>query len=176
MTSDAASTPPRKRSWKRLVVALACVVAVTIIALLANTPKNQPVTVRFVRSTNELGIKKLVFEGMNGLPREIKLFAGVVTGAIHHAKAPAPVDPVYGWTITIPAAGTNFYFTLEAPSNDVPYYVMWWFYDIGSFATRWGRLRMGCRDFFRTHGMPRLAERFAFTADVHYIPSTEIKE
>jgi len=27
MTSDAASTPPRKRSWKRLIVALACVAA-----------------------------------------------------------------------------------------------------------------------------------------------------
>ena len=60
MTPDAASTQPRKRSWKRLIVALACVVAVTIIALLAKAPRKEPVTVRFVRSTNEMGIKKLI--------------------------------------------------------------------------------------------------------------------
>ena len=42
-------------------------------------------------------------------------------------------------------------------------------------ATRWERFRMGCYNFFDAHDMPGLAKRFEATPELHYIPSTELK-
>ena len=176
MIPDAASSEPRKRSWKRWIVALACVVAVAIVALLANTPKKEPVKVWFVNSTNHFGYKELVFQGTNGIPRQIWLSASVFTGAIHQAKAPAGLSPPYYSDIAWPAAGTNFSFTLWKPRKDVSCYVMWHFDDFSAPATRWKRFRVRCYCFFRMHRMPALARPFEARAEVHYIPSTELKE
>jgi hypothetical protein len=176
MTPDELASPPRKRRWKRLIVALACVVAVTIIALLANTPKKEPVKVWFVRATNEMGEKKLVFQGTNGIARTMVCFTDVVTGATHHAKAPTSLRPSYDLALINAAAGTSFTFTLSAPPKGAPYYVEWSFHETPRVSTRWGRFRTGCCNFFIDHGMPRLARRFAPTPETHYIPSTEFKE
>jgi hypothetical protein len=35
---------------------------------------------------------------------------------------------------------------------------------------------MACNNFLNAHRMPRLAEHFEDRVEVHYIPSTEIKE
>jgi len=170
------SSQPTKRGRKTWLIGLAVVVAVATIALLATPPKPEPVRVWFVRATNELGVKKLVFEATNGFPRGMVFYAGVFTGAIPHPKTQAPDYPVDGGIFALPAAGANFSFTLNAPSNDAPYFVTWEFQETKSLATRWGRFQMRCYDFCNAHGMTGLAGRFAAWRSVHYIPSTEIKE
>jgi hypothetical protein len=176
MTSEAASTPPRKRSWKPLIVALACVAAVTIIALLANTPKNEPVTVRFVRSTNEMGEKKLVFEGTNGLPRGI-MYSALVTmtsaAAVRTGNwSPLYHDPAYG----VASPGRPFKFSLDAPPKDTDWGVLWGFSEHGHAPTRWEKVRTGCSLFLTKHGMRTLARHFADPGHTRYIPATDLKE
>ena len=155
---------------------MACVVAVITIALLANAPKPEPVRVWFVRATNELGETKLIFEGTNGSSREIVLLAIANTGAVVQAKRPRPFRPPVDATTVRAAEGTNFNFTLKAPSNDVLYYVMWLFHERGLRPTLWQRSRATSSDFLYAHRMPRLAVRIQPTLEEHYIPSTEIKE
>jgi hypothetical protein len=176
MTPDELPSPPRKASWRRLLLVLACVVAVTTIALLAITPKKEPVKVWFVRSTNASGVKTLVFQGTNGVPTQILFYADVFTNAPLQAKAAHALGPVNGWTRTNVPAGTNFILTLEAPPNNVPYYVVWAFSETGPPATLWGRFRRAGHDFFKAHGMPGLSRRFGHSGEAHSIPSTEITE
>src|ERR1043166_847574 len=174
MSSDAASSEPRKRRWKAWLIGLACVVAAATIALLASAPKPEPVRVWFVRATNELGVKKLVFEGTNGLPRQVLICYDVFRGA-SRAKTRRQLWDTYspGTSIDAPAA-TNFHFALKAPSNGVPFHVEWTFFGASRRMTRWGTFRKVCEDFFDIHDKPRMANRFAPHVDVHYIPSSEI--
>ena len=176
MTPDEPSAAPRKRSWKRLIVVLACVVVVITIVLLALAPKQEPVKVWFVRATNELGEKTLVFEGTNGAPKQLYYAACVSTGNVRHPSMPPGLRPGYNLISSVGAARTNFSFTLNAPSNGVPYPVMWRFADMRPAQTRWERFRMACFNFFSNHHMPALANRFVPAIHWHYIPSTEIKE
>lgn len=159
----------------RLIVALACVVAVTTMALLARTPKNKSGAIRFVGFTNYDGQKRLVFKVTNGIPGQ-NFLATLGTGAIPQAKdwsrPPAFIDAATGSA----PPGTNFCFTLRVPSNDIPYYVTWHFYDSPPRRTRWWRVRSWFYRFFDTRGMPSLALRFAVRPELHYIPSTECKE
>jgi hypothetical protein len=74
-----------------------------------------------------------------------------------------------------PAAGKGFDLTLPVPRKGVPYCVIWYVPD-DPVATRRGKLRMGCYNFFLDHHMPALARRFVNWAELHYIPSSEIKE
>src|SRR5689334_8163973 len=120
MTAEELPSQPRKASWKRWIVVLAGVVAVIMIALLAIAPKKEPLKVWSVGSTNEWGVKKLVFEGTNGSSSEIVFFATANTGAVVQAKRPRPFRPPVDATIVRAAEGTNFNFTLKAPSNDFP--------------------------------------------------------
>ena len=73
-------------------------------------------------------------------------------------------------------AGETFDMKVRVPTNDVPYHVVWALNDRGRDKTGWGRFRMGCERFFRTHRMPALAKSFKRRLEAHYIPSTEIKE
>jgi hypothetical protein len=165
------------------MVALGCVVAVTTVALLSLTPKKEPVKVWFVRSTNELGTNKLVFQGTNGISGEIEYFACVITNSIRHTdprlrdpETLNEVRPFYSELTRRAASGETFYFNLEVPPKGTSYYLMWASDDRGQTATPWRRFRMVCYDFFRGHGMGRIAERFAPRIEMHYIPSTEFKE
>ena len=176
MTPDQLAETPRKRSWKRLILVLACVVAVITIVLLANAPKKEPVKVWFVRSTNELGLKKLVFQATNGLPTDITLSAWVVTGETTHAKAPGYLIPSYGAFFPLLFAGRSSDFALDAPPNDVTYHVEWMFDDMGRVSMRREGLRSRCFKFFNTHGMPRLGRCIYPPTVTRYISSTEIKE
>jgi hypothetical protein len=175
MNSDELSIPPGKRSGKRLMVALAAVVAVTAIALLAKSPKDKSAAARFVGYTNYDGQKRLVLQGTNGIPRQRKLFAAVGTGAIPQKAWTGPEVTFYDATSVGAAPGTNFYFTLRVPSNDIPYYVTWYLYDSPPRVTRWGKVRSWFYRFFTARSMPDLANRFA-TSQPQYIPSTEFKE
>ena len=170
------SSQPTKRGRRAWLIALAVVVAVVTIALLANAPKPEPVKVWFVRATNEAGVKKLVFEGTNGVVRDIEFDAALVTGALEHPQTSVPSPSIVDRSKVWPAKGTNFAFVLNAPPKDVPYYVVWEFHDIDISSTRSGRLRARCWHFFHVHSMPALARPFVPKLELHYIPSTEIKE
>ena len=197
MTPDELPSQPRKASWKRWIVVLAGVVAVITIVLLAIPPKEEPVRVWFVRATNSVGLKlisfagsngvpvritrpagqrEFVFEGMNGLSRRIEFSASLFTGTVPQAKVTAGSRTVYDWTINWPTAGTSFCFTLDAPSNEIPYYVEWEYRAVGLPMSRRERLRMECHDFFIAHGMRSLGARFRDPTYTRYIPSTDIKE
>ena len=176
MTADAATVAPTKRGRKAWLIALAVVVAVVTIALLTNAPKPEPVKVWFVRATNVAGVKRLVFEGTNGTGRAVEVFAVAATGAPRQEKVIYGADPVGMDGYAASAAGTPFTLTLKAPPKDASYHVVWWVDDKIDPLTRWERFRWGCRDFFRAHGMYRIAGRFMPKAKEHYIPSSEIKE
>jgi len=123
-----------------------------------------------------MGEKKLVFEGTNGTPRLIYYVACVATGAGRQATIPSGLRLGYGLTSSVVDVQTNFYLTLNAPPNNLPYYVMWRFQQLRPAQTRWERSRLACFNFFRAHGMPRIAGRFLGLPPWQYIPSTEIKE
>ena len=162
---------PRKRRWKAWMIGFACVVAAAAIVLLATPPRSEPVKVRFVRATNEAGVKKLVFEGTNAVPGEIWLEAELYIGS------PGRGMPEFYDRAKVPSKpGTNFYFPLKAPPRDGPYYVVWHFFDLRSLPTRWRNFRMGCWNFLDDHGMYALARPILPVAKDHYIPSSEIKE
>jgi hypothetical protein len=183
MTPDAASTQPRKRRWKRLIVALACVVAVVTIVLLATPPKPEPVKVWFVGYTNDYGRKWLVFAGTNGTPIQTEVDSCVVTGEIWQVRARIPnYQTLVPILASLPEARTStprgecFRFTLPVPHKEVPYCVIWYVPDFVDPAWRYGRLRWGCYKFLVAHHMPRLAQYLVPYGKLHYIPSTEIKE
>ena len=183
MTSDVASSEPRKRSWKRLIVVLACVVAVALAVLFLKTPAPEPVTVRFVDSTITNGLRVLHFQGSNGLPRRITFFAGVITNSIYHSPAQDvfvrvldDFDPRHNPAKFDADARASFTFTVHVPPKEVPYHVTWDFFEENRPATRWERFQIGCYTFFRDHGMRLLARPFVPKPEVHLIPSTEIKE
>jgi len=176
MSADAATVAPTKRRRRAWLIGLAVVVAVVTIALLANAPKQEPVKVWFVRATNEAGVKKLVFEGTNGAPRRILFSAGAYSGALDDTETPIRRRLYHNPTIAWPAAGTNFNFTVDTPSNDAPYFVMWSFHEIKSSRTGFERFQLWCEGFFRARGMPAVGRRLGIHLETHYIPSTEIKE
>jgi hypothetical protein len=165
------------------MVVLACVVAVITIVFLATAPKPEPVKVWFVGYTNVYGHKHLVFAGTNGTPREIAVFSCVVTGEILQVRTTIPDARTLDRMLhdrfearSGAAAGKGFDLTLPVPRKNVPYCVIWHVPDMDPMATRWGKLRWGCYNFFLDHHMPGLARRFVNCAELHYIPSSEIKE
>ena len=176
MSADELPSPPRKTSRKRWAVALTCVVAVTMVVLLATPPKPEPVKVWFVRATNEGGVKKLVFEGTNGLTNRITYYAYLSPRSKRYVTTPGAWAPYYDLASGGKGPGESFTFTLKAPPKDVPYYVKWSFDDNPWHTTRSGGFRMACYNFLLTHGKFRLAEHFKPKVDFHYIPSSEIKE
>ena len=158
------------------MIALAVVVAVAMIALLPTAPKPEPVKVWFVRATKEGGVKRLVFEGTNGLTKAIQINAFVFEGATDKAS-PRPTNHFfYDWVFTNAPAKANVQFNVSVPGKGVPYYVKWFFNDNSASVTSWGRFRMRCYDFFSAHSMPSVAGHFEFKTVQHIIPSTEIKE
>ena len=170
------SSQPTKRGRKAWLIALAAVVAVVMIMLLANAPKPEPVKVWFVRATNEAGVKKLVFEGTNGGKTEFRVSADVVPVVVDHSNTTEIGPPAWDGFGVAMAPGTSVVFTLKAPPKAMSYYVTWSYYGELKATTGWARFRIACFNFFRAHGMPRLAWRFAPRAKFHTIPSTEIKE
>src|SRR5438874_4366635 len=111
MTPDELPTPPRKASWKR-GLALTCVLAIILVALFLKAAAPEPVSVRFVHSTNYFGRKTLVFQGTNGTARPITYSAYFFTNTIRHAASVGDVRPYHDWSIGDAAAGASFTFFL----------------------------------------------------------------
>src|SRR5690242_9271742 len=82
MTPEELPNPPRKAPWKRWIVVLAGVLAIVLAVLFLKAPSPEPVSIKFVRSTDWLGSKALVFKGTNGLPRTMVYHAYVVPDSI----------------------------------------------------------------------------------------------
>jgi hypothetical protein len=169
MTPDELSEEPRKASWMRVMVALACVIAIALVALLATAPTPRPVSVWFVGYTNSNGHIKLVFQGTNGTPRDIRYLAGVSTNRAAHAKTIAGSGPYLDLTGGNASASGIFSFSLDAPTEGTPWHVMWYFTENPRAPTPWERLRGQCSAFFKKHGMPKFARRFWSGPDLHYI-------
>ena len=159
-----------------VVVVLAFVVAVIAIVLLATPPKPELVKVRFVGTTNEFGTNKLVFEGTNGTEGMIVVFVGVIMVTTDETKPPVPLSTANSWTHMNVPARTNFYFSQAPPPERVSYSVKWGFSPVRAADTRREKFQMGCFKFFMTLRMSGLAMRFVPKAEMHSIPSTEIKE
>src|SRR5690349_20529525 len=115
MTPEELPSQPRKASWKRWIVVLASVLGIVLAALFLKAPSPEPVSIEFVRSTDWLGSKALVFKGTNGLPRTMLYHAYVVPDSIprskyegslarHNISNGAPVE-----------AGKAFTFFLQTP-------------------------------------------------------------
>ena len=174
-TAELSSQPTKcgRRAW---LIGLAVVVAVVAVVLLATAPKPEPVKVWFVRATNEAGVKMLVFEGTNGLPREITFIAYVIPGAMRGPETPSGAVPSYILPLDFKVAQKTFSFTLRVPAKDVPYCVMWQSHDYKRPMTPWRRFQMGCYRFLIAHKRSSLARPFIPKANIHYIPSTDIKE
>ena len=170
------SSQPTKRGRRAWLIGLLCVVALITIVLLANAPKPEPVKVWFVRATNEGGVKRLVFEGTNGMRTGISATAWLAAAGGSGSNTASRFTNREEVTNRIVAAGTGFDFSLEAPTKNVPYIVVWYFYDDPPFQTRGQRFRFRANTLFRAIGMPRLAERLFSTTHRHIVPSTEIKE
>jgi hypothetical protein len=175
-TPHAPADPPRKTSWKRWIIATAGVVAVITIALLAIPPKPEPVRVWFVGTTNDAGVKKLVFAGTNGLATKAEIHAYSYTDEPNNRKLIDGLNPRDEDGYAIPRAGETFTFLLKAAPNGVPYRVRWEFHERRDKMTRWGEVREGVYGILRAHGMTALARPFAPGTRGPDIPSTEIKE
>src|SRR4051812_21164824 len=78
-TPDELPGQPRKTSWKRWTLAFACVLAIALAVLFLKAPAPEPVSVRFVGSTNDDGRKMLIFKGTNGTAKAISCRAYFTT-------------------------------------------------------------------------------------------------
>ena len=170
------SSQPTKRGRTAWLIALAVVVAVVTVVLLATPPKPEPVKVWFVGTTNEGGVKRLVFEGTNGMPTQIEFTVCVATGVVYNGDTVVDWRNVYSEDIVTSNSGAKVHLAPLAPPNDASYCVMWWFKDALHPTPRWEGFRWRCNEFLSAHGMPRLAARFVPAPKTHYIPSTSIKE
>ena len=169
MTPDAPPNPPRKVSWKRWIVVLAGVLAIVLAVLFLKAPVPEPVSVRFVRSTNEDGKKKFVFLGTNGSTKRISYFACVAPTAPHES----PAFDVAGGTAY---RGETFTFSLDEPANGTNWQVTWFFWDPDWEKARWTKARMACGLFLATHHMSAIAQVIVHTPQRHFIPASELKD
>jgi len=170
------SSEPRKRGRKSWLVGLACVVAIALIALLLPAPTPQPARIWFVRSTNVNGIKTLVFQGTNGTAGKVAFDAWFTTNLTAAYRLDAlPADYEDAARQSVPP-GESFTFTLVAPPKEPATRLMWCCNGPELDPKRWVRLRAECAAFFKDHGMPALAARFAPYPTGQIIPASEIKE
>ena len=176
MSADELPSPPRKTSWKRWAVALACVPAIIIVVLLFKAPTPAPARIWFVRSTNVNGVKTLVFEGTNGTAGKVAFDAWFTTNLTASYRLEAiPTDAEEVARQSVPP-GESFTFTLVAPPKEPAARLMWVCDGPELQPKRWVRLRVDITDFLETHGMPALAARFATYPTGQIIPASEIKD
>ena len=175
MSSDQLS-PPGKRSWKRWILASACVLAIAVAVLFLKAPTRDPVSIWFVRSTNINGVKTLVFQGTNGTAGKIACDAWFTTNlpASYRLNAlPADYEDAARQSVL---PGKSFTFSLVAPPREPASRLMWCCSGPELDTKRWVRLRAECADFLDGHGMPALAASIAPWSHRHYIPAADFKE
>ena len=189
MTPDVLPSPPRKASWKRWIVVSAGVLAITLAVLFLKAPAPEPVSVRFVGSTDDNGKRVLRFKGTNGLPRGIAYWAHVsltLSNGTQTAAVTSPpqspdrqfrrgLDP-YLPSVCVASPRETFTFSLEVPPKGTNWQVVWSFSDPDHIPTRWENLRWRCADFLASHKLTWLAVRIQPVDVFYYTPWTETKE
>src|SRR5262249_50063650 len=154
-------------------VALACVPAIIIVALLLQAPTPAPARIWFVRSTNVNGVKTFVFEGTNGTAGKVAFDAWFTTNMSAQYRLHAiPEDYEDAARQSIPP-GESFTFTLVAPPKEPASRLMWVCSGPELEPKRWVRLRADVTAFLEDHGMPGLAARFAPYRTGQIIPAEE---
>src|SRR5262249_15985421 len=125
MTPDELASQPHKASWKRWIIALACVLAIIAAALLLIPPTPERVKIWSVGSTNVNGKKMLVFEGTNGTARRISYYAATTTNTTvsfrpPDLRTPYNVDPdaVDSQLDAGASPGERFTFSLAMPPKE----------------------------------------------------------
>jgi len=176
ITPDALAAKPPKISWKRWAVALASVLAIIAVTFLLKAPAPERVKIWFVCSTNFNGLKALVFQGTNGAAERIMYAAVITTNMTTSSRADAFADVYITSREGRALAGESFTFQLAVPPKEPAWRVVWTSVQTPPEDTLWMKFRMLCRSFFRSHGMPGLAERFDPRVHWHSIPATELKE
>jgi len=178
MSADELPSPPRKSSWKRWTLAVACVVAIALAlaALFLKAPTSDPVAVTFLRSTNYNGQKTLVFSLTNGLPRKIGWYARI------HTTPPGTNDPsgrlhiYHNPAVGEVEAGRAFTFALDAPPTGTDWRMIWLYVDPGNVPTGREKIRADCSAFLAKLHMRTLARWFEAPPTRHEIGASDFKE
>ena len=176
MTPIEPPTPPRKASWKRWIVAVACVAAITLAVLFLKAPTPEPVSVKFIGTTNYNGEKMLLFRATNGLVREIFIQAFVTDTFVDIDQFDNGTNPYYDRAMGVVAAGGTGTFLVRRLREGADPYVMWVVLDSGRVQTRGDKARAACFNFLKNHGMKTLARHFPCPPYPHYISPTDLKE
>lgn len=175
-TADELPRQPRRASWKRWTLALAYVFALALAVLFVKPRAPEPVSVRFLGSTNDNGQKKLLFEGTNGLTNMIRYVAFI---AWSPTNEPQSIRFIFlGQRMGSYAAGPRetFKFSLDAPPKNTDWHVSWSYSDPAHAPTRMEKIHARCYDFFMEHHMPILARPLKAGIHMYSIPSTDLKD
>ena len=156
------------------MIGLAVVVSLAILVLTAPAP--QPVSLRFLGSTNHEGMKTLLFEGKSGVPRKMTYWAAVYGGSVYAAQLGLRVDDYYAPATGEVEPGGTFSFSLTAPPEGTNWCVEWALYERDRTPTHFGRARASCYRFLMYHGMPKLARPFRSPNAGQYIAACALKE
>jgi len=175
-TPDELPSQPRKASWKRWTLAVACVLAIALAVLLPKALEREPVSVRFIGSTNDSGHRVLYFEGTNGLPKNITYNAQLFATNDYSSQRGGPQQP-YDWIAlrSVPS-GKSFVFALDTPPMQTNWYVRWHFGEQNTNSTRWQKVQFVCYETLARHGMYGLAQVVGGPRHVHIIPATDLKD
>jgi len=176
MSADELPNPPRKASWKRWIVVLAGVLVIVLAVLFLKAPSPEPVSVRFVGSTNWNGDKFLKFTGTNGLPRSITYEAFLYEPSFSAARTNVIARFSNGGVWKAAGAGETFTFFLRAPREHKDWQAIWYVWQQGPGLTRWEKARADLYLFLIEHRMGILARPFADPLHRHFISSSELKE
>jgi len=155
---------------------VACVLAITLVALLLRPLPPEPVTVKFLCSRNDNGKKVLVFIGTNGLPTPITFYSHLRIPTRDELLLPIPISRgSYAASADI-GAGAIFTFSLAMPRTSTNSVVDWYFLDPAHVPTRWEKLRLRCCIFLALHHLRPVARLLIDRRGYHTILPSELKE
>jgi len=180
MSADEHPSPPRKTSWKRWTLALTTLLAVALAALFLKAPREEPVTLRFVGTTNYdagQGVQKVfVLRVTNALPRKVRLYAFATYKFVDWDRPETITDPYYERYVEHIAAGGTRTILVRPIQDGTDTYVMWQFEEQDVEKTRMGKARMACYNFLWKHGIKRLPYLFSNWSHPHYLSPADLKE
>ena len=175
-TPDQLPSQPRKASWKRWTIALACVLAIFLALVYPTPPGPEPVSIRFVGVTNLYGQNRLAFKGKNRLAKPITY--DVWAYRCNPAAIPTNLAAIGASSTRSANAGPGeaFTFDLAAP-DDGPNWLATWSYHVAPHPlTRWEQTKFRCYVFLNRHHLSRVAHLFGSPPRIRYISPTDLKD
>ena len=175
-TPDELPSQPRKASWKRWTLAFACVLVIALVVLLMKAPTPEPISVRFLGSTNDNVTRKLLFEGTNGCSKPISYFACVAPAAQKRAILGGFVGEVSDIAVGMPLRKETFNFSLNAPTKGTNWLVVWCSFDPDEEKRPLVKARRACCLFLLDHHMSAVAQVLNNGTRIHMIPASDLKD